>query len=193
MACFCLSPGPVLAQNPPAAPVLVQGAVPDSTPRRRSYSAGGAFLRSMAVPGWGQVAVGSPNRGGFYLVVESLSAWMILKTSKTLGSARDIVALREAEAEARFMAQGTVDLLELQALIDEDEAVLDARELEEIRGQQKQDWVAFGVFFLFLGGADAFVAAHLADFPEPLEAKIRPRPGMGVELAFSLSFDPFRR
>ena len=36
--------------------------------------------------------------------------------------------------------------------------------------------------------ADAFVAAHLADFPEPLEVAVRPLPDMGVEVGFSLAF-----
>ncbi len=119
-----------------------------------------------------------------------MSLWMILKTSKALGSARDIVALRRAEA--RVISEGTVDPVEIVNLVDEDEAVQDAEELVEIRSQQREDWLAVGIFFLFLGGADAFVAAHLADFPEPLEAAIRPLPNMGVELAFSLPFDPFR-
>ena len=66
--------------------------------------------------------------------------------------------------------------------------VLNADELVEIRSQQKEDWLAVGLFFLFFGGADAFVAAHLADFPQPLETAIRPLPEMGVELVFSLPF-----
>ncbi len=136
--------------------------------------------------------MGSPNRGGFYFGVESISLWMILKTSKTLGSARDIEAFRRAEAEARVVAAGETDPLEIEGLVDEDEVVQNAAELVELRSQQKEDWLAFGLFFLFFGGADAFVAAHLADFPQPLEAAIRPLPDMGVEVAFSVPFDPFR-
>ena len=135
--------------------------------------------------------MGSPDRGAFYFGVESMSLWMILKTSKTLGSARDVVALRRSEAEVRIIGDGAVDPVEIARLVDEDAAVLDAEELVDIRSQQREDWLAFGIFFLFLGGADAFVAAHLADFPEPLEVEIRPLPNMGVELAFSLPFDPF--
>jgi hypothetical protein len=140
------------------------------------------------IPGWGQAKVGSPNRGGFYFAVESVSLLMILKTSKTLGSAQDIAALRRADAEARVIASGVTGELEIQSLVDEDEVVLNADELVEIRSQQKEDWLAVGLFFLFFGGADAFVAAHLANFPQPLETQIRPLPEMGVELVFSLPF-----
>ena len=190
---LALAPTSTRAQDPVADPPAREAVAPDSASAPRRHSAGGAFLRSVLIPGWGQAKVGSPDRGGFYFAVESMSLWMILKTSKTLGSARDIVALRRAEAEAQVIGEGTVvDPVEIANLVDEDEAVQDAEVLVELRSQQKEDWVAFGLFFLFLGGADAFVAAHLADFPVPLEAAIRPLPNTGVELAFSLPFDPFR-
>ena len=151
-------------------------------------SPGGALVRSFLVPGWGQAVAGSPGRGAFYFTFESLGLWMILKTSQTLGSAKDIVALRRLEAEERLIANGTVDPAELLAAINADPAVSDAENLEQIRAQQREDWLSFGVFLLLLGGADAFVAAHLAEFPDPLEVAIRPLPDMGVELGFRLAF-----
>ena len=164
----------------------------DSVRVPRRHNAGGAFLRSVLIPGWGQAAVGSPNRGGFYFAVESMNLWMILKTSKTLRSARNILSLRREQAEARILDEGFADNIDIKSLVDQDPGVQDAEELVETRSQQKEDWIALGIFFLVLGGADAFVAAHLADFPEPLEIKIRSSPDMGMELMFSLSFDPFR-
>ena len=149
-------------------------------------SPGGAALRSFVVPGWGQAVAGSTERGAVYFTLESLGLWMILKTSKTLGSARDIEAMQRLEAEERLIAGGTVD--PLPGAIDADPAVESAFNLVEIRKQQREDWIAFSVFFLLLGGADAFVAAHLADFPDPLETAIRPLPDMGVELGFRLTF-----
>ena len=145
-------------------------------------------MRSLAVPGWGQVAAGAPERGTFYFAVESMGLWMVLKTSKTLGSARDILAMRRLDAEERLIAEGAVDPVDLPAAIDADQGVADAFNLEQLRAQQREDWITFGVFFLLLGGADAFVAAHLADFPEPLEPVVRPLPDMGVELGFRLTF-----
>tara|TARA_B100001013_G_C24387869_1_gene354831 strand:- start:190 stop:543 length:354 start_codon:yes stop_codon:yes gene_type:complete len=116
---------------------------------------------------------------------------MILKTSKTLGSAQDILALRISDAEFRMQSEG-IDPAEIPSRVDSDPAVQSARDLEETRLQQREDWFAFALFFLFLGGADAFVAAHLADFPEPLEAQIQALPDMGVEIGFKFSYDPFR-
>ncbi len=94
--------------------------------------------------------------------------------------------MQRLEAEERLIAGGTVD--PLPSAIDADPAVESAFNLVEIRKQQREDWIAFSVFFLLLGGADAFVAAHLADFPDPLETAIRPLPDMGVELGFRLVF-----
>ena len=142
----------------------------------------------MVVPGWGQAVAGSPGRGAFYFTVESVAVWMILKTTRTLGSASDILAMRRLEAMARLSADPTVDPADLSAAVDADLAVSSAFELQQIRAQQREDWIAFGVFFLLLGGADAFVAAHLADFPEPLEVAIRPLPDGGAELAFRVAF-----
>lgn len=191
-ASLTIAPTSAQAQNPAADPPTQEVEAPDSIRGPRRHSAGGAFLRSVLIPGWGQARVGAPTRGGFFFAVEGINLWMIMKTSKTLGSAQDIAALRRSEAEARIIAGGEMDPLEIERLVDEDEVVQNADELVEIRSQQKEDWLAVGIFFLFLGGADAFVAAHLADFPQPLEAAIRPLPNMGVELAFSVSFDPFR-
>ena len=183
----------VLAQDPGDAPPPEAEAAPaDTVNARRSYNAGGAFLRSLLVPGWGQAAVGSPNRGGFYFAVEGISAWMILKTSRIQGDAERILDLRRAEAEARIVAEGETDPFRIERQVEEDEVVEEATELFELRTQQKEDWVAFALFMLFLGGADAFVAAHLADFPEALETGIRALPDMGAELEVRVPFDPFR-
>ncbi len=158
---------------------------PDSPGRA---SPGGAFVRSMLIPGWGQAVSESPGRGAFYFTVQSVGVWMILKTSKTLGSASDILAMRRLEATQRLSADPLVDPADLAAAIDADPGVVSALELKGIRRQQREDWLSFGVFFLLLGGADAFVAAHLAGFPDPLEVAIRPLPDMGLEVGFSLVF-----
>ncbi len=151
-------------------------------------SAPGSFVRSLLVPGWGQAVAGSPGRGAFYFTVESFAVWMILKTSRTLGSARDIVDMRRLEATARLSADPSIDPANIAGAVDADSTVSNASELEGLRAQQREDWIAFGVAFLLIGGADAFVSAHLSEFPEPLEVVVRPLPDMGVEVGFRLAF-----
>ena len=62
------------------------------------------------------------------------------------------------------------------------------------RGKSSDDIVriALGAFLVFLAGADAFVSAHLMDFPAPLEAPfavdagLSPVPGATAELRFKV-------
>jgi len=149
-------------------------------------SPGGAFFRSMLVPGWGQASVGAYNRAGFYFAVEGISAWMFLKSARTLGTARDNLELLEARLTAELIADGVTEPEDIEDALVELESVDDARGLLESRSQQREDWLAFGIFMLFLGGADAFVAGHLADFPEAIEAGFRVLPQGGVEAGLSI-------
>ena len=140
----------------------------DTTAGFRGVSPGGAFLRSVLIPGWGHAAAGSFSRGGFYLAGQGMTTWMLFKTNARLDQARRQALVAEREAEARIMDGGTVDPDSISALLDADEAVLGARDLVELRAQQWEDWLALGIFLVVLGGADAFVSSHLADFPLPL-------------------------
>lgn len=167
------TPGGAQDVPPPNATVPVDTAVVAEatsgvTPR-------GAFLRSLVMPGWGQAAAGSYSRAIFYAVAEAASATMIIKSHQFLGSARDRVALRVTDAQRRAGLAGIVEPDSVLAFVDEDESVVGARALEESRTQQREDWIAFGLFMLLLGGADAFVSAHLSDFPDPLV--VNPVPG----------------
>jgi len=153
----------------------------------------GAFIRSALIPGWGHSKVGSYGRGAFYFMVESISAFMLVKTQGQLGLARDRRMLWESVAIARLQAQGSeiVDPFYLEAALADDPEfeglwghVEEMRGLEEARLGQREDWMALGLFFLFLGGADAYVSAHLAEFPGAVEINATPTGGM--EMGFSL-------
>lgn len=135
-------------------------------------SPGGAFLRSMLIPGWGHAAVESYTRGGFYFAAESMSGGMLLKSLLRRGAAEDLVALRREASAARLRAEGHEDPDSIRALVDGDPDVQSAEGLVEARSQQVEDWAALAIFLLFVGAADAFVSAHLKDFPEPLEVQV---------------------
>jgi hypothetical protein len=149
-------------------------------------SPAGAFLRSALIPGWGHAVIGAQGRGAFYFAVESGSVFMVLKTQSRLSLARDRLALREAVVRRRLEAEGVEDPDALEAGLAEDVKVADLRGLEEARSSQREDWMALGIFFLLLGGADAFVSAHLADFPAPVEVNVQGDPGGRVEVGVSL-------
>jgi hypothetical protein len=144
----------------------------------------GAFIRGLAFPGWGHAKVGSPSRGGFYFLVQSTTGVMFFKTHSRLSRARDQLVLLESVERARLEAEGVTDPLAVEAALSENPEVADLRALEEVRTEQREDWIALGLFMMLLSGVDAYVSAHLSNFPAPVE--IGTPPGGGIEVGFSL-------
>lgn len=151
-----LASAPAAAQRTP--PADTSQVAPD-TVFRPPVSPGGAFLRSLVLPGWGQSLLGSPGRGAVYFALESGSLWMVYKSRQRLGSARDEQdALREA------------------GVLGPDQEL----SLVGSRQQQVQDWVTLSAFWLLFSAADAYVGAYLSGFNERINA--RPTAGGGLEL-----------
>ena len=148
-----------------------------------AISPSGAFLRGALIPGWGHTATGSLTRGAFYFSVEALAGWMVFKTQRRLGVAQDQAALWEERVTAELMAQGITEFEALDAALQDNEQVARFRGLVDARKEQREDWLAVAIFTLLLSGVDAFVSAHLGDFPEPLTVEGDPGGGT-VELAF---------
>ena len=142
----------------------------------------GAFLRGSLIPGWGHAASGSLTRGAFYFGAESLAGWMLYKTMRRLGVARDQARLWEERVTAQLMLDGVTDPMEIETLLAEDEQVVRFRGLVNAREEQREDWFAVALFTLLLSGVDAFVSTHLQDFPEPLTIEGDPVTG-AVEVA----------
>ncbi len=138
----------------------------DSTVARPSPA--GAFLRGALVPGWGHTVSGAHARGAFYFAAESLASWMLFKTIRRLGTAREAMALWEKEVSAQLEAAGVSDPEELATALEEHEDVARARGLVAAREEQREDWLAVAIFTLLISGVDAFVSAHLQSFPQPL-------------------------
>ena len=148
---------------------------------------GGAFLRAVLLPGWGHASIGSYHRGAFYFVVEGATAWTLLKTRRRYSEAEDRVRFQEALLRSDLEAQGVTDEAEILEALDADPTLEDLRNLQEARRQQREDWTAVGIFLLFLSGADAFVSAHLKDFPVPLELNAQPVGNGRMELSVGFS------
>jgi hypothetical protein len=213
LALCLLSPYLAVAQTPPetsgrqisadttrgnAVSSVVRTEAIDSTALRRFPSPGGAFLRSVLVPGWGQAAYGAYFRGGVYFAAESGSWFMLLKTMAKLGEARDIekwrmgavrdslmaaIAADEELAEQyRQRAEGLEMAVDLE--VDQHPDVLGSRKLVNARKEQREDWIVLTLFWMLASGVDAFVTAHLSDFPARVNAEPRPdgRLDVGVSL-----------
>jgi hypothetical protein len=140
------------AQDDAPAAVVVSDTVTEPP-----YSARGAFLRSLILPGWGQAYVGAPGRGAVYFALEAGSLWMVYRTNAQLDEARDYQEwLRES---GRIEEQRVIGLV-------------------NSREQQREDWIALSLFLFLFSAADALVAAQLADFDDHIGV----RPGTNGEL-----------
>jgi hypothetical protein len=188
-----------LPAQQPDTMVIVTGTDPTPTQEREDpmdlrgpVSPGGAFVRALLLPGWGHASIGSYTRGGFYFTTEATTAIMLARIQRRLAIAKDTRNLRESRVREELLAAGTSPD-RVADLVDRDDGVASARELEFSRRQQLEDWVALAVFLVFLSGADAFVSAHLRDFPPPVVFEAAIGPGGAVELGLSLSVGPPRR
>ena len=125
----------------------------------------GAFLRAVAVPGWGHASVGAHGRGGFYVTTQAVTGYMLVRTRSRLHAAEELRGLREAAIRADLAATGVTDEILVQAALEGDDGWASAERLAATRQQQFEDWLAVGIFAVLLGGADALVSAHLQNFP----------------------------
>lgn len=196
---LCLLAPPLLAQEKAAEDsarvAAADSTAPDSaaSDAPRAITPRGALIRSILVPGWGQAYTGSYLRGGVYFAAQMGSWYMLLKTMARLGEARSIERQRVANVRRELLIQAQSDTAlqrryedpaELEADIAEDERVQHVRKLIDARKEQREDWIAQTIFWTFASAVDAFVGAHLADFPAGIAAE--PREGGGVELRVSV-------
>ena len=182
-ACLCIGLSGVSAQERAATADTVRA---DSA---RRITPGKAFYRSLLVPGWGQASVGAYMRGGTFFALQSTSAYMMLKTMSRLEDAREIERRRVAFAADSLRAVVPVtpadsarlsDPVKFQAALDSLPSVIRIRRLIDSRKEQRQDWITYTLVFTLASGIDAFVAAHLANFPATIDAA--PRVGGGANL-----------
>ena len=105
---------------------------------------------------------------------------MVFKTSRRLRVARQQVAVWEEQVTAQLKRQGITGPDEVESVLGRNEQVASLRGLVDAREEQREDWVAVGIFALLMSGVDAFVSAHLQDFPDPLT--VEGDPGGTVEM-----------
>lgn len=148
----------------------------------------GALVRAMVLPGWGHAAIGSYTRGAFYFALESLTAYTFLRTRSRLTDARERAGLRESFLRAGLASDGVTDRAAIETALAQDDVLVGLEALASSRENQQEDLVAFGLFLVFLAGADAFVSAHLARFPAPIDVQVAPAAMGGLELAVRVPF-----
>tara|TARA_B100001765_G_C19268378_1_gene234435 strand:+ start:202 stop:504 length:303 start_codon:yes stop_codon:yes gene_type:complete len=93
---------------------------------------------------------------------------------------------RETLLHEELVTQGITDPNQIESALESDATLTDLKSLGESRSDQQEDLVAFGLFLLFLSGADAFVSAHLKDFPDPIAIEGGPTNDGRLEIGLKL-------
>lgn len=173
-------PSPAVAQAVDSAAAGVRASAQrDTTPLL--VTPRGAFLRSLAVPGWGQARLDRSTAGAAFVLTETLAAVMIVKSRRQLDRAKN------ARGDSIFVGYQVGS--DGAPVLDENGAPVLIYEPDPLgartrsRRQQFEDWVAIMAFNHLFSGADAFVAAHLGDIPRRLS--LRPTAG-GLALSAHL-------
>lgn len=144
-----------------------------------------AFARSLVIPGWGQAAFDAHTRGGIYFAGWAANWFMIFRNQVRLNEARDRFGQRAAQIEAGLIS-GSENPDSMRAVLDRDPTILQAairadegpgntgnnlRKLVRAREQQREDWIAWAIFWVLASGVDAYVTAHLYDMPATIDVQ----------------------
>jgi hypothetical protein len=137
-------------------------AASDTVPRR-PVSPRGAFLRSVLVPGWGQIKLDRGLAAGIFVASEVLFISMVAKSKRDLDIARRFA--RDSIIESYDNSSGTP--VPVYAPSPFAERVRPRRE-------HLEDWIALLVVNHLLAGVDAYVGAHLWDVPARVSVRAQP-------------------
>lgn len=181
-------------------PRPIPAPAPDSAAAaRRIPSPGGIFLRQLLVPGWGHAILGANIRGSVYFAARAGSLYMLVRTIGRLDQARGLERRQSAAVRDSLLARAAEDpdfarQLErpgaLEAAIAEHPRTKVLRELVSAREQQREDWITWTIFWTLISGADAFVSAHLSDFPAQVTAEPEPDGGVRLQLRVPVPTPP---
>ena len=176
---LCAAASATAAQDvgrPVAADTLAVDTLPQP-PSPRSV-----FIKSLILPGWGQAELGSYKRGSVFFALQTTSVFMLLKTVGKLERAHSVErrflefaadSLRRVIATDTAAARRLADPIAFEDAVFQNQRVRNARALIESRQRHRQDWITYLLFFTMLSGVDAYVSAHLQDFPADLSARAR--------------------
>lgn len=153
----------------------------------------GAFIRALLVPGWGHLHIREPRRGAIFIALQGSSWFMLVKTMSRLSDVRDAQRVLEvlgrdsmyaAMAADTAIARQLADPIAFDNALAEYPGLTETRNLAISRRRHRQDWIVYTLVFTFAGAIDAYVAAHLKDFPGDFTAA--PAPGGGASLQLSV-------
>ncbi len=133
VATLALWTSPLASQTPPPSRPAAVAAPSDSSPLAKPVSSGGAFLRSLLVPGWGQARLDRKLTGAIFVTIEGLSLGMTVKTIREIRYLTRVDADSARLASKRTQRQDWLILLGFNHLFSGLEALV-ATELHQFPG-----------------------------------------------------------
>ena len=143
-------------------------------PCRVPISPGSAFLRSLFVPGLAQMKLGRPKAAGIFIAAEVGTAAMSLKSWNDLRKAKNARKDTVVTVVLDDNGQPVIDPVTGEQQITTEPRNPNLVGRIRARRAHLEDWVAGVIFNHLFAGADAYVAAHLADFDANVQASYLP-------------------
>jgi hypothetical protein len=139
-------------------------AKPDSIVNKLPYSPGRAFLTSFAFPGAAQLRLGRPKAATIFLGAEAGTVGMSFNSWNQMNKAKD--ARKDTVVTPFLENDGKA---EINSVTGKPKVTVEFRNPNLVgrlkaRRTHLEDWIAAVVFNHLFAGADAYVAANLADF-----------------------------
>jgi hypothetical protein len=156
--------------------VIVGPVTPKSGPPpcRVPISPGSAFLRSLLIPGLAQMNLRRPKAAGIFIAAEIGTVGMSVKSWNDLRKAKqareDTVVTLVVDGEGKPVIDPETGEQKFTSEPRNPNLVGRIR----ARRSHLEDWIAGVVFNHLFAGADAYVAAHLADFDANVQASYVP-------------------
>ena len=175
-----MSPGVVEAQRSDSTRAGVSPSPQQAVVRRDSMpSPRRAFLTSLIAPGSMQLRFKRPKAAAIFFLAEAGAVGMSLKSWNSLSKAKDARADTVGTPALDTSGQPVIDPQTGLPVINYAPRNPNLADRVRARRSQLEDWIAVVVFNHLFAGADAFVAANLADFDANVQVSATDR-RMGV-------------
>ena len=178
---LCKPPGRDSTRVPSVPRVVIAGQVPPALPDCKvPLSPRAALVRSLFVPGLGQFQLNRPKAGALFVATELGSIAMTFKSRNDLDRAtaarRDTTVVPVLDASGKPVIDPVTGLPKTVGLVK------DKNLADRVRARRThlEDWISAIVFNHLFSGADAWVAANLADFNANVDITAA---GRGVQIA----------
>ena len=173
----CL-PIPVDTTTKAQVPSVIIGPVAPKSgppPCRVPISPGSAFLKSFLAPGLGQMNLGRKKAATIFIVSEVGTVGMSVKSWSDLDKAKKARADTVGTPVVDDAGNPVIDSVTHQQKITYAPRNQNIADRVKARRTHLEDWLAAVIFNHLFAGADAFVAANLADFDANVQANYTDR------------------